>query len=122
MSDTNALTECFRDTLRQLKEDRELAEETLRMRAGTVLYLAGYEAVAPEVKSEIPDVSVVRDTSFRCAASFAGRGKTAVLNFANAYSPGGRRHPGRHGAGGMPLPEQQPVRRADAAVYLQKLL
>ena len=26
MSDTNALTECFRDTLRQLKEDRELAE------------------------------------------------------------------------------------------------
>lgn len=89
MADTKALTECFRDTLRQLKEDRELAERTLRMQAGTVLYLKGYEAAAPEVKSESQDVSVVRDTSFHCAASFAGCGKTAVLNFANAYSPGG---------------------------------
>ncbi len=89
MADTQALTECFRDTLRQMKEDRELAERTLRMRAGTVLYLKGYEAVAPEIKSDVPDVSVVRDTAFHCAASFAGRGKTAVLNFANAYSPGG---------------------------------
>ena len=29
MADTQALTECFRDTLRQKKEDRELAERTL---------------------------------------------------------------------------------------------
>lgn len=89
MTDTKALTECFRDTMRQLKEDRELAERTLRMKAGTVLYLKGYEAVAPEVKSETPDVFVVRDTAFRCAAPLAMCGKTAVLNFANAYSPGG---------------------------------
>ena len=59
------------------------------MKAGTVLYLKGYEAVAPEVKSEIPDVFVVRNTTFRCAAPRALCGKTAVLNFANAYSPGG---------------------------------
>ena len=29
MADTQALTECFRDILRQMKEDRELAERTL---------------------------------------------------------------------------------------------
>ena len=85
---TDALAACFRDTLRQIREDPELKEQTLRMQAGTVLYLKGYEAVAPEVKSEVPDISVVRDTTFRCAASLGG-GKTAVLNFANAYSPGG---------------------------------
>ena len=89
MTDTRVLTECFRDTLRQLKDDRELAERTLQMKAGTVLYLKGYEAVAPEIKSENPDVFVVRNTTFRCAAPLAMCGKTAVLNFANAYSPGG---------------------------------
>ena len=85
-----SLREAFKDTQRMIRENRKLGELTLQMQAGTQLYLAGYEAVNPTVKCEDPIVLVVEDTTYHCASQFVARNeKVAVLNFANAYSPGG---------------------------------
>ena len=48
-------------------------------------------SVLSSVKSEVPDILVVEDTTFHCVQTYAENSseKTAVLNFANAYSPGG---------------------------------
>lgn len=86
------LIESFRDTQRRIREDKKLQEQTLAMQAGTILYLRDYEAVSPVIKSDRPDIRVMEDTTFHCAESFvSGQNdhKVAVLNFANAYSPGG---------------------------------
>ena len=85
-----SLREAFKETQRMIRENRKLGELTLQMQAGTLLYFAGYEAVNPTIKQEDPVVSVVEDTTFHCASLYAlGNKKVAVLNFANAYSPGG---------------------------------
>jgi len=83
------LIRAFEDTQRQVRETPELAAATLCMQADTRLYLEGYRAIAPQEKRRDTVVSVVADTTFRCAQGFAGCGKVAVLNFANAYTPGG---------------------------------
>ena len=87
--DRFALIESFRDTRRQVREDRALQRATLAMQAGTRLFLPGFEAVMPVRKSMRPAVDVVEDTTFRCAQGLTGEGRVAALNFANAYSPGG---------------------------------
>jgi len=47
-------------------------------------------AVMPPVKNEKPRIIVSEDTTFSCARKWIAPGrKTAVLNFANAYQPGG---------------------------------
>ena len=84
------LREAFKETQRMVRENGELRELTLRVQAGTELFLGGYEAVNPSVRREEPKVFAAEDTTFHCASRYASRGKrTAVLNFANAYSPGG---------------------------------
>lgn len=80
------LIACFQDTQRVSRE--AFKEETRAMQAGTLLYFPGYQAVAPKEKSEGLPLEVMEDTSFHCARRF-GNGRTAVLNFANAYNPGG---------------------------------
>lgn len=84
-----ALIECFKDTCRRVAEDAALNRATRAMQAGTRLYLPGFEALMPVEKREIPAISVMEDTTFHCAQGFLGEGKIAVLNFANAYTPGG---------------------------------
>ncbi len=80
----------FQKTLRKIKEIPELASRTLQMQAGTMLYLREYRAVNPTVKSRVPDVRVLEDTTFHAASRYAGgEARVAVLNFANAYTPGG---------------------------------
>ena len=84
------LIESFKDTRSRVKENPELAQLTLQMQAGTMLYLKEYKAMNPAVKSTIPDVTVREDTTFHAASLYAGKtDKVAVLNFANAYTPGG---------------------------------
>lgn len=84
------LCACFMDTQIQVKSDQTLREKTRRMKAGTQLYLDHFVSMTGERKRETPEVSVVEDTTFSCAAKLARAGeKTAVLNFANAYKPGG---------------------------------
>ena len=84
------LVESFRDTQARVKEDPALAEATLRMQAGTQLYLADYRAVARPHRSDGGAMEVVEDTSFHCARGLLDGGdRVAVLNFANAFSPGG---------------------------------
>ena len=92
MANQIALIEVFRDTQIQMKENKQLIEATKKMQAGTRLYLDQFEAVIAEVKSADPGqvVSVAADTTFHCAQGLVAEGKkTAVLNFANAYNPGG---------------------------------
>ena len=84
------LIEAFKDTQQMIRTNKNLLDRTLKMQAGTILYLAGYDAIYPSVKEDPPEIEVVEDTTFHCAQSFAdGSSKVAVLNFANAYSPGG---------------------------------
>ena len=79
------LIACFQNTQRLSRE--VFKEETRAMQAGT-LYFPEYQAIAPKEKSAGLSLEVMEDTTFHCAQRF-GNGKTAVLNFANAYNPGG---------------------------------
>ena len=93
LSRHNLLIESFRDTIRQIKETPALAEKTRNMQGNTILYMPGYEAYCPHVKSRMLLIRVLEDTSFHAAQMLlqenAEAGHVAVLNFANAYSPGG---------------------------------
>ncbi|MEE1032395.1 MAG: TIGR02452 family protein [Ruminococcus sp.] len=90
MASQIGLIEAFRDTQIQIRSNDKLREETRKMQAGTRLYLDRFEAIAGERKCMEPYISVVEDTSFHCAQNLiTDNKKTAVLNFANAYHPGG---------------------------------
>lgn len=89
MTDRTALIQCFTDTQRMVREDAELSRATVLMQAGTVLYFPGYVAIDPPHKSENCPLTVVEDTTFHCAEQLVEEGRVAVLNCANAYSPGG---------------------------------
>ncbi len=84
------LIESFRDTQIQIRRNDNLKEETKKMQAGTRLYLDDFEAIIGERKSVKPYILVEEDTTFHCAQKMIADGKkVAVLNFANAYRPGG---------------------------------
>jgi uncharacterized protein (TIGR02452 family) len=85
------LIDAFSDTLKRIREDETLKKATACMQARTLLYLAGYESILSTVKSDVPDILVVEDTTYHCVQAYAKDStiKTAVLNFANAYTPGG---------------------------------
>ena len=89
MIDRTALIQCFTDTQRLTREDAELSRATLRMQAGTILYFPGYSAIDLQHKSANCPLAVVEDTTYHCARELVGKGRVAVLSFANAYSPGG---------------------------------
>ena len=90
MMNRAGLIESFKDTQRMIRTNEDLRDQTLKTRAGTLLYLGGYEAMDPTVKTEIPVIEIIEDTSFHCAQAYTGGDdRVAVLNFANAYSPGG---------------------------------
>jgi len=84
-----ALIECFNDTCRLFREDGALQQATLVMQAGTRLFFPGFSAVMPVRKSAVASVTVVEDTTFHCAQGLLDGGKVAILNFANAFTPGG---------------------------------
>ncbi len=92
MPDRLELRKSFLDTLERSREEPELKKRSEAAMAGTLLYLADYRAIAPRLKAEKPDIEVLDDTTFHCAQAYTNdlSGKrVAVLNFANAYSPGG---------------------------------
>ena len=94
-----ARIEVFEDTKRKCREDPDLRRATVKMQAETLLYLREFGAVDPREKSREPDIEICEDTTFHCAkrlineagadSSEEQKVKTAVLNFANAYHPGG---------------------------------
>ena len=88
-----ALIQSFKDTQRYIKENEQLREETLLAMAATTLYLEGYESFNPSIKVGTAKIRVTEDTTFHCAQTLVSEtnaeGKVAVLNFANAYTPGG---------------------------------
>ena len=88
-----ALIQSFKDTQRFIKENEQLREETLLAMAATTLYLEGYESFNPSIKVGTAKIRVTEDTTFHCAQTLVNEanaeGEVAVLNFANAYTPGG---------------------------------
>lgn len=87
---TAALIEVFKDTMNAVETEPELIKATEGSRGGTTLYKESfYSPVHPE-KSEAYNVRIVQSTSFKCARSVVRDDKkTAVLNFANPFKPGG---------------------------------
>ena len=99
------LIEAFEDTMRMVKENTLLEQQTEPMQAGTVLYRPGFDARIHREKSRESEIEVVEDTTCHAAQMLleegagagqpadtqaAGeKGRVAVLNFANAYHPGG---------------------------------
>ena len=91
------MIDVFEDTKRKCREYPDLREATLKMQAQTLLYLKDYDAVDPQEKSQEPDIEICEDTTFHCAQRLMTESEqlygqifgTAVLNFANAYHPGG---------------------------------
>ncbi len=86
--------EIFQDTLRRIQEDEQLVMATQQMQRGSMLYLRSYEDPVPATRCASADktenIICVEDTSFHCAQQYASAGKkTTVLNFANAFRPGG---------------------------------
>ena len=85
-----ALMEAFQDTQHFVKENNRLREQTKSMLAGTRLYFPEFQAMYPSQKKEQLEISIVKDTTFHCAQNLINKeDKVAVLNFANAYHPGG---------------------------------
>ncbi len=92
MADRTELINAFQDTQQRIMSDPDLLEQTRRMMAGTLLFLPGFETYCLPAREEPAEIKVCEDTTFHCAKREieAGKGgRTAVLNFANAYSPGG---------------------------------
>ena len=99
MSPLTGLISVFDDTLQKCREYQDLRSATVRMQAQTLLYLKDYTAVDPQVKCSEPNIEICEDTTFHCAQrlmkeisldpSGDRKLRTAVLNFANAYNPGG---------------------------------
>lgn len=88
--DRTLLIQAFTDTMRCVREDAMLADATLRMQASTRLYLPGFDAILHPVQREAAPVEVMEDTTFHCARGLTdGSRRVAVLNFANAFNPGG---------------------------------
>ena len=94
-----SLIEAFEDTQRKCRDHPDLRAATVKMQADTLLYLKGFDAIDPHEKSREPDIEICEDTTFHCAQRLMREPdqdhlqeqfpKTAVLNFANAYHPGG---------------------------------
>ena len=84
--DRAQLIACFEDSQRYIWQT--LAEDTQATQRGTRLYSPGFRAQARRQKSIDAPIEVMEDTTFHCAMVH-GSGRTAVLNFANAYRPGG---------------------------------
>ena len=99
MIQLTTLINAFKDTQRRCREQPELQKATIKMQAETLLYLKDYDAVAHKEKSCEPNIEICEDTTFHCAQRLMREIEpdhsekqcleTAVLNFANAYSPGG---------------------------------
>ena len=94
-----SLIEAFEDTQRKCRDYPDLRAATTKMQAETLLYLKEFNAVGPQEKSCEPDIEICEDTTFHCAQRLLResdpdhlheqRPRIAVLNFANAYHPGG---------------------------------
>lgn len=99
MNSRTILIDVFNDTKRKCRDYPELRKATVKMQAHTLLYLKDFDAIDPQEKSTEPNIEICEDTTFHCAQRLREECSTdstdcrdsriAVLNFANAYHPGG---------------------------------
>ena len=79
----------FKNTQALIQQDPELKELTETTTRKSWMYREGFKAENRTVKSENPDIDVTERSTFEEAAHHVGEGRVCVLNFANAYNPGG---------------------------------
>lgn len=86
-----SLAEIFRDTQRMFSDDPELSAACAESRRGQRVYAASEDVAVPAPRFDSDaEVVVSRNRSFEAAAVYARAGRrTAVLNFANSFCPGG---------------------------------
>ena len=87
--DRERLKEVFQDTLKLSDENEILQKKTAEMCYRTQLYFRNFINLKPERKTDILDIEIIEDTTYHCASKYVSDNKIAVLNFANAYHPGG---------------------------------
>ena len=83
------LINVFKDTQEMIENDQELKELTEETVKKSWMYREGFKAENRPVKNEEFNIEVTERSSFEEAALHVGEGRICVLNFANAYNPGG---------------------------------
>ena len=86
---SSELVQVFRNTMEIISTNPELKKATEEACRNTAFYEEGFFSSKVQKSDRSSKLSVIASTSFRCAQSFAGSGKTTVLNFANPFEPGG---------------------------------
>ncbi len=84
------LIESFHDTVNAFTKYQDLISDTQKMVDSTLVYFENYSVISKPVKRHRTIITVTPDTTFDCAKKYVSDEKrVAVLNFANAYHPGG---------------------------------
>ena len=84
------LIEVFHDTVKSFTKYADLIRLTQNMVDSTQVYFEKYSIINKPLKRHRTIISVTQDTTCSCASKYVGNGeRVAVLNFANAYHPGG---------------------------------
>ena len=86
---TYKLQKVFEDTMFRISAEEKLADATRQMIEDTQVYVQELKPIDKVKRSSDYNIRVVEDTAFNCARKRSSLGKVAVLNFANAYHPGG---------------------------------
>ena len=90
MADRSRLISIFRDTIAQYENNERLKERTKALLEGSVLCPEDHAVGKTREKAKEPVIVLSADTTYSAARKEAdGKRKVAVLNFANAYTPGG---------------------------------
>lgn len=80
----------FHDTVRTFTKYSDLVKSTQAMVDSTQVYFEQYSIINKPLKRHRTIINVVQDTTFNHAKQYTGGSeRVAVLNFANAYHPGG---------------------------------
>ncbi|MBQ7702960.1 MAG: TIGR02452 family protein [Firmicutes bacterium] len=79
----------FKNTQALIQEDPQLKELTETTTRKSWMYREGFKTEKRVVKNEEFSIEVTERSTFEEASLHTGEGRVCVLNFANAYNPGG---------------------------------
>lgn len=82
----------FQDTLKRIASDEDLTAAVIQSKKRTSIYYADQYPLFEDGESQNTEIAVTRDRSFQAAMRLKSEDpevKVVVLNFANAFTPGG---------------------------------
>lgn len=87
---TNALVDCFNDTMRLINTNDKLLQATNTAMSKTRFCPTDKNELQYNINKETANITVIQDTTFHAAGELVKNGDSvAVLNFASAVNPGG---------------------------------